>query len=210
MHVIQRAAFTPMRWKNGAGTTLEIALGGRAAGNFDWRLSMALIEQDCAFSSYDGYQRFTTLVSGAGFELLAPDGSTLSFTEVGQLHAYAGSVPFACRLHAGASWDLNLIARQGFGAHMATLRAGTVPLHVGDGHAAAFIVPLQCPVDIETRVGKVRLASSDAASLAPGEVAWVTAAGSAGGWIAVATMGRQGVPLQPILGSPHHTIKGES
>jgi environmental stress-induced protein Ves len=203
MHVIQRAAFTPMRWKNGAGSTLAIALGAPGGEPFDWRLSMALIERDCAFSAYDGYERFTTLVSGAGFELLAPDGSTLSFTATGQLHAYAGSVPFACRLHAGASWDLNLIARQGLGAHMATLCAGTLPLRVGGGQAPAFIVPLQSPVDITIGAGRLRLASCDAAALAPGEVASLTAA--PGSWIAVATVPHQGATLRPILDSPQNT-----
>jgi environmental stress-induced protein Ves len=189
MHVIRRADYTAMPWKNGAGTTLEIAVQGRQGEAFDWRLSLALVEQDCAFSAYAGYERHTALVEGAGFELRSPEGSTLSFTQVGQVHAYEGATPWECRLRAGPAWDLNLIARSGLGGRMHALRAGPEALPLDASPAGCYIVSLQAPLEIVAGAGSVRLASRDAAFLARGEAATVTAAaGSGGGWLVIASL----------------------
>jgi uncharacterized protein len=187
MHVIRRAAYKPMPWKNGGGTSLEIAASGTEGLPFDWRLSLALVERDCAFSAYEGYERCTSLVEGAGFELRAPDGATLSFDRPGQVHHYDGSVPWHCQLHGGASWDCNLIAKRGLGARMASRVVGARPVSVGDGATMACIVTLQGPLEVLTTGGRAQLGRLDVAFLDAGESATVVA-GSGGGWLAIASL----------------------
>lgn len=191
MHVLRQADYMPMRWKNGAGTTLEIAVRGRNGEPFDWRLSMALVERDSTFSSFEGYQRHTALVDGPGFELLGADGASLAFTSVGQVHAYAGAVPWSCRLRGGATWDLNLIARLGLPAHMESARIDARGLDLAAGTADRWLVPLDAPLELcpGACAGAVLLEARDALYLAAGEAATLRAqAGSGGGWLAIASL----------------------
>jgi uncharacterized protein len=58
-------------WKNGKGTTREIAKDG--ADPFLWRLSWAVVPESGPFSSFPGYDRSLTLLSG-GPMTLSHDG----------------------------------------------------------------------------------------------------------------------------------------
>ncbi|MBM3526239.1 MAG: HutD family protein, partial [Alphaproteobacteria bacterium] len=53
-----------MPWKNGLGRTAEIARAPATGEAFDWRLSIATIAADGAFSVFPGCER--TLVPIAG------------------------------------------------------------------------------------------------------------------------------------------------
>jgi environmental stress-induced protein Ves len=198
MHVLRRSDYTPMRWKNGAGTTLEIALHGRHGEAFDWRLSMALVDADCTFSSFEGYQRQTTLVDGPGFDLFGPDARPLAFARVGEVHAYDGAVAWACRLRGGACRDLNLIVRSGLAASMEGVRVAGQPLELAAGAADRWLVPLDEPLELclGACVATVLLEARDALFLAAGETATLRpAAGGGGGWLAIASL-----PPSPRLG----------
>lgn len=71
----------PTPWKNGQGSTREIArrlLGGRGP-DFVWRLSIAEIAKDADFSAFPGVQRTLTLVDGNGLSVdVAGDPHDLS------------------------------------------------------------------------------------------------------------------------------------
>ncbi len=58
-------------WKNGGGTTAEIAIAPAGAGfdDFDWRISLATIAQSGGFSVFPGIDRTLALVEGAGVAL---------------------------------------------------------------------------------------------------------------------------------------------
>ena len=58
-------AFSP--WKNGGGTTAEIAIGppGATLDAFDWRISMARVASDGPFSSFPGVDRTLSIIDGA-------------------------------------------------------------------------------------------------------------------------------------------------
>ena len=61
-----------MPWKNGLGTTREVAAWPPDAGvgeRFVWRVSLASVTQSCPFSEFHGYERTILLVTGDGFEL---------------------------------------------------------------------------------------------------------------------------------------------
>ena len=68
--LITRKQFKVMPWKNGAGTTAEIAIEPAGAdfreGKFAWRLSSARIEDENQFSQFPGYDRILTVLSGEG------------------------------------------------------------------------------------------------------------------------------------------------
>ena len=68
MDVIRYAELVQTPWKNGGGLTRQIAtcLDGKA---MVWRLSLADVLQDGAFSCFPGLTRVLTVVSGAGMRL---------------------------------------------------------------------------------------------------------------------------------------------
>lgn len=104
-------------WRNGGGETREIGQGrfgdaSAAAGpdGWDWRLSVASIAGDGAFSTFAGVDRSAVLVDGA--VTLVADTRVLSWTGTGDLHAFAGETAFSARLAQGPARFFNVMTRR--------------------------------------------------------------------------------------------------
>ncbi|WP_422648130.1 Histidine utilization protein HutD [Cupriavidus sp. H18C1] len=109
-------ALTPMPWKNGGGTTREIAAWPPAAGidAFDWRLSIADIAADGPFSAFPGIDRQIVLLDGDGVRLHARDGSfDHRLVAVGEPFAFAGEATVDATLLGGPTRDFNVMTRRG-------------------------------------------------------------------------------------------------
>ena len=100
------ASLSPVPWKNGKGTTRELALR-EAAGRMIWRLSLAEITQDGAFSTFPGVARIHTIVAGRGL-LLSGGETTLAAKPFHPLH-FDGGLPLTARLLDGACQAFNVI-----------------------------------------------------------------------------------------------------
>ncbi|PJG44002.1 histidine uptake and utilization operon protein HutD [Acinetobacter tandoii] len=100
--------YRKMRWKNGAGYTLELA---RSAGDdlaeFDWRISMADVTTSGAFSPFHGMQRILTVLEGEGLALQV-DGKSHILQTLQSL-PFSGDSAVSCELLAGPIRDFNLI-----------------------------------------------------------------------------------------------------
>ena len=84
--VIPVADYRREPWSNGLGTTREIARGSSVCGSADvhahtsdgqdwpWRLSIADIDHDAAYSTFQGVRREQVLLSGNGVRLAFDDG----------------------------------------------------------------------------------------------------------------------------------------
>tara|TARA_R110002049_G_scaffold23781_5_gene84550 strand:- start:1733 stop:2302 length:570 start_codon:yes stop_codon:yes gene_type:complete len=106
MHILRYGDLPASVWKNGGGITREIARGDHT-GRMAWRLSMAEVAQDGAFSDFNGYQRILTVIRGNGMVLHSPDTA---------MHAprlvpvtFDGATPIKATLTQGPLEDLNLI-----------------------------------------------------------------------------------------------------
>src|SRR5687768_10431330 len=64
-------------WKNGGGVTREIAAHppGASLADFEWRMSIAEVAGDGAFSRFEGVDRCIALLDGAGMQLRSSDGT---------------------------------------------------------------------------------------------------------------------------------------
>ena len=117
-------------WKNGGGSTREIAAHPSGAGiaDFDWRVSLAEVAQDGPFSAFPGVDRQILLWRGAGLRLR--DGASIDhdLDRPGQPFAFDGEAPVSATLLGGPTWDLNVMTRRGrWRAEVLTLRvAGRV------------------------------------------------------------------------------------
>lgn len=110
--LIPFAGLSPVPWKNGGGSTTEIAIGPPDSGfeDFDWRVSLATIEKDGAFSAFPGVDRTLALVEGHGM-LLEIDGEPTLVTDTEPVVAFDGSSQVIAKLSRGGSTDFNAMTR---------------------------------------------------------------------------------------------------
>jgi environmental stress-induced protein Ves len=114
--VLRRADYRRMRWKNGGGWTTELAAfpesGAEAAAPFDWRVSIAEIESDGAFSAFPGCDRHIALLEGVGMELRFEDAETVRLDRRLQFLPFAGEAPVFGKLLSGPVRDFNVMTRR--------------------------------------------------------------------------------------------------
>ena len=178
--LIPFAGLSPVPWKNGGGSTTEIAIGPPDSGfeDFDWRVSLATIEKDGAFSLFPGVDRTLALVEGHGMTLDI-DGDPVLITDGDPVVAFDGSSDVTAKLSRGGSTDFNAMTRSDrcyhtFGRRRLTgistfvARADITVLFLAEGEALELR-------NEKERIGLVRF---DAVVLEAGSV-WKLEAGQA-------------------------------
>jgi environmental stress-induced protein Ves len=103
-----------MPWKNGKGTTREIAVQPSASNpaNFLWRVSVAKVNSAAPFSSFPGIDRHIVLLDGAGFRMTLDGDRTHALDTPFVPLAFAGESMVAVALIDGATRDFNLMVRR--------------------------------------------------------------------------------------------------
>ena len=112
--LIQYASLMPAPWKNGGGSTTEIAVSPPGAGfdDFDWRVSLATITQDGPFSVFPGIDRTLALVDGDGVLLdFGDERVVLSPSE--PLIEFAGEDTVHATVTGANTTDFNVMTRRG-------------------------------------------------------------------------------------------------
>lgn len=105
------SGYTAMPWRNGAGTTHEIAIDdtpGASAAPFRWRLSMADLAGDGPFSELADVDRILVLLAGDDVELTI-DGAAPAPLGRHEAIAFPGDVPTSLTMAPGVGRDLNLM-----------------------------------------------------------------------------------------------------
>ena len=69
--VVRFAELTAVPWRNGGGVTRQVvSAGGSGSQDFDWRISIADVNEPGPFSSFPGVDRIITVVEGEGMDLV--------------------------------------------------------------------------------------------------------------------------------------------
>ena len=105
--IIRLTDLPRQRWKNNGGWTHEIARGG--GEDWLWRVSVADVESDGAFSLFPGMLRELLILSGEGVALQFENGQTIALTPEQPRLRFDGDQPIYSRLLDGAVRDFNLI-----------------------------------------------------------------------------------------------------
>jgi len=169
MRVLLESDYVALPWKNGGGITREILKVPPQGTTFDWRLSLANIDQSGPFSAFDGYHRTLLLVRGAGVELdFGPHGQT-TLRAPGQLAEFDGSWPTQCTLLDGSSMDLNLMVSQARAqAQTSVLRVSAPELIRTAGWDETLVCCISGQVQLENAAGEIAtLGSVDVARCNP-------------------------------------------
>lgn len=111
IHLYDRRTLPVSRWRNGGGETREIASFPAGKADFDWRISIATIAADGAFSTFPGIDRIITLLSGE--VTLLQEGQRYQQLGLCQPFTFAGEEPISAQLSGKTSSDFNLMARRG-------------------------------------------------------------------------------------------------
>lgn len=108
-----------MPWKNGGGSTLQLAIApdGASLEDFAWRISSAQVAVDGAFSSFPGIDRSLALLTGNGLHLQRSDGRIETLHGTGAIAVFGGEETISAYLTDGPVTDLNLMTRRGAWQH---------------------------------------------------------------------------------------------
>jgi uncharacterized protein len=171
MRIIRAADCRVMPWKNGGGTTTEIAVHPEGAGlsDFLWRVSMARVGSDGPFSAFPGVDRTLTILSGEGI-LLAVDGrDAVTLTPASPPFAFPGDAPASATIIGGPVTDLNVMTRRGSLSHRVTRIVAPIDC---EGTALAFCHRGSCRVEAtveahDLAVGDTAIAEGEMLRLTP-------------------------------------------
>jgi uncharacterized protein len=113
MRLLSPADYRRVPWKNGRGSTLELASDASApGGEWTWRLSIADVPARAEFSAFPGIDRFIACLSGPGLKLERSGASVLVPSD-GAALAFAGEEPAAGEPLGPGVRDVNLMLRRG-------------------------------------------------------------------------------------------------
>ena len=144
MQFLDLATTPTVAWKNGGGSTRELACWppGADMDGFEWRVSVATIARPGPFSAFPGVDRQIMLLDGDGVTLHGEQGELChTLQQRWQPWRFAGEQPLDCRLIGGPSTDFNLMLRRGeWSGSLQVLRDALPP---AEGAAAGLCMVLQ-------------------------------------------------------------------
>lgn len=149
--VIRARDLVRVPWKNGGGTTAELAAFPEGANfdNFEWRISMADVASDGPFSPFPGIDRTLVVLEGSGIELDVA-GTLHRLNPLSPSLSFSGDEITVGRLLSGPIRDLNVMTRRGRFAHAVRIvQAGAVPL--SGSIRTGFLVAMDGAINVMLR-----------------------------------------------------------
>ncbi|MER8582750.1 HutD family protein [Mesorhizobium sp. M1423] len=142
MRIVRASEYRSMPWKNGGGVTTEIAVSPPGAGldDFDWRVSMALVEGGGPFSGFPGVDRTLALLEGEGMVLDIAGRPPVEITKASAPLAFPADVPTQATLIAGPITDLNVMTRRARATHTVERLLISTPTEIRSGADETLIL----------------------------------------------------------------------
>lgn len=168
MHWLRAQKRPASTWKNGGGSTHEVATfpPGATLDTFDWRLSIAQVEANGPFSHFEGIDRTLAVITPGSLRLTTPSGPAIVLDQNSAPYAFSGETPIDGELLGSPIFDLNLMIRRS--RHLGSLKRRSLRqcTNFGERFAHTIVVALDPLV-----VGDDELGSLDAGWLEPGQTA---------------------------------------
>ncbi|WP_020591743.1 HutD/Ves family protein [Kiloniella laminariae] len=127
------ADYKNMPWKNGLGTTVELAVASHSSvglpdrddSPFLWRISIASVAQDGPFSCFPHIDRSLMILEGKGMVLAVAGQENLKLEEPFHPVKFAGDIAVESQLTGGPITDFNVMADRRYArAKVAVLQSG--------------------------------------------------------------------------------------
>lgn len=123
VRVLNPSDYKEMRWKNGLGSTTELAVfreenaSESAPAPFEWRVSIAQVPTDGPFSRFEGIDRVILVLEGPGMRLIHEEGRHGEGTQARlyplEPYAFSGDWTTMGFLERGPVVDFNVMTRRG-------------------------------------------------------------------------------------------------
>ena len=146
MRHLTAADYVEMPWANGRGVTVELARAD-GPGGLLWRLSMAAVVEDGAFSILPGIDRVLTVIEGPEFDLVG-DGVRLRADPLVPV-AFSGDLRLEAVGVSGPVVDFNVMVRRGMFVPMVAVVSGRFE---ASGDAAGVFALEAVSVEVEGAV----------------------------------------------------------
>src|SRR5688572_185634 len=116
--ILRSVDYVARPWKNGGGTTRDIAVSppGASLDTFDWRLSLAQVDRDGPFSRFDNVDRTIVLLSGA---MTLHERDRRIDLARNEPFAFAGERAIEATVAGGSTLDFNVMTRRARASHTA-------------------------------------------------------------------------------------------
>jgi uncharacterized protein len=119
MKILRAADYRRMPWKNGKGETVEITVfpAGASVADFGWRVSMAPVVADGAFSNFEEIDRTLSILTGEGMALSVEGIAGVVLGTASAPFSFPGDAATHAVLTQGPITDLNVMTRRGRFSH---------------------------------------------------------------------------------------------
>lgn len=119
MRKLGPADYVLMPWKNGGGSTTQLAISPPGAGldDFDWRISTAQVAASGPFSIFPGIDRSLAILRGDGLSLQPDEQDAVLLTPDSEPFAFAGEQRIDATLISGPIADFNVMTRRASWRH---------------------------------------------------------------------------------------------
>ncbi|SFB27485.1 hypothetical protein SAMN03159496_02706 [Rhizobium sp. NFR07] len=177
MQILRSGTHKRMPWKNGRGETVEIAVfpQGATVDTFDWRVSMATVAEDGAFSVFPGIDRTLSILEGHGMELAIEDREKELLTQASAPYPFPADAPTTARLTDGTITDLNVMTRRGRFVHV--VETISVPATIEPTDALTLLLCHHGEMQVTDGESTEILGELDCAILPAGRTATLTGSG---------------------------------
>ncbi|UVK53434.1 HutD family protein [Mesorhizobium sp. AR02] len=168
MRILRAADYRVMPWKNGGGTTTEIAVSPDDAGldEFDWRVSMARVGGSGPFSSFAGIDRTLSVLEGEGIVLDVAGRPAVRLTPASAPFSFPADLPTSAALIASAITDLNVMTRRGRTLHTVERLAISRPVEIAT-EAGSTLILCHKGEAVFPEAGSIRLGPLDTLLFGP-------------------------------------------
>jgi environmental stress-induced protein Ves len=124
MQIIRAQDGRRMRWKDGGGETVEIAISPQGADldSFEWRISTAEVATSGPFSTFPGVDRTLIVLSDAAMDLTVAGRPPIRLTRDSAPYAFPGDAACAAQLVDGPVRDFNVMSRRACMTHLVERR----------------------------------------------------------------------------------------
>ncbi|HEY8948387.1 MAG TPA: HutD family protein [Rhizomicrobium sp.] len=163
MRILRASDRIAVPWKNGGGTTSEVAVypDGASFDDFGWRISIAQIAKGGPFSTFPGIDRKLAMLDGR-VTLTIAGQDVVALSPASPPAIFPGDAPTSAELVEGPATDLNVMTRRGaFTARMERCRLSGCDLAASRDAAARFCFP-RASTSVSHHDDTIRLAPDDA------------------------------------------------
>jgi environmental stress-induced protein Ves len=129
VRIFRSVDYVARPWKNGGGTTRDIAVSppGASLDTFDWRLSLAQVDRDGPFSRFDNVDRTIVVLSGA---MTLHERERRIDLLRNEPFAFEGERAIEATVAGGSTLDFNVMTRRGRASHTARRESFSTPAHI--------------------------------------------------------------------------------